>query len=201
MMLTGPNVSPSGSKKFLGRAYRLAADVKSPVNADFKTGDRALRKATHRALNDAQLAVETYRFNVAVARTMELVNVTRKAIDSGCGPNDPAVREATEAVAIMLSLVSPFTAEEMWEKLGHQPSVALAPWPEVDPDLLVEDEVEAIIQINGKIKERVQISPNISEDEFRTLALELPSVAKEIAGKAPKAIIVRPPKLVNIVLG
>lgn len=194
------DVSPGGSKKFLGRAYRLASDVKSPIGVDFDKGDKSLRKATHRALSDAQLAVETYRFNVAVARTMELVNVTRKAIDSGCGPTDPAVREATEAVAIMLSLVAPYTAEEMWEKLGHKPSVALAPWPEVKPELLVEDEVEAIIQINGKIKERVQISPNISEDEFRKLALELPSVAQEVAGKTPKAVIVKPPKLVNIVL-
>ena len=101
----------------------------------------------------------------------------------------------------MLSLVSPFTAEEMWEKLGYKPSVALAPWPEVIPELLVEDEVEAIVQINGKIKERIMVSPNISESDFKEMALALPSVSGEISGKTPKAIIVRPPKLVNIVLG
>ena len=195
------DVSPGGSKKFLGRAWRLAGDVTSPVGVDFNSGDLALRKATHRALNDAQLAVETYRFNVAVARTMELVNVTRKAIDNGCGPSDPAVREAAEAVAIMLSIVAPYTAEEMWERLGFQPTVALAPWPNVIPALLVEDEVEAIVQINGKIKERILVPSAISEDEFRELALALPSVAKELSGKTPKAIIVRPPKLVNIVFG
>ena len=195
------DVSPGGSKKFLGRAWRLAGDVTSPVGVDFNSGDLALRKATHRALNDAQLAVETYRFNVAVARTMELVNVTRKAIDNGCGPSDPAVREAAEAVAIMLSIVAPYTAEEMWERLGFQPTVALAPWPTVIPALLVEDEVEAIVQINGKIKERILVPSAISEDEFRELALALPSVAKELSGKTPKAIIVRPPKLVNIVFG
>jgi leucyl-tRNA synthetase len=193
-------VSPSGSKKFLGRAWRLAGDVSSAPGVDFSNGERALRKATHRALNDAQLAVETYRFNVAVARTMELVNVTRKAIDGGCGPTDPAVREATEAVAIMLSLVAPYTAEEMWERLGHQPSVALAPWPTVDPELLVEDQVEAIVQINGKIKERIQVSPAISEDELRSIALGLPGISVELTGKTPKVIIVRPPKLVNVVL-
>ena len=71
----------------------------------------------------------------------------------------------------------------------------------MQPDLLVEDEVEAIVQINGKIKERISISPNISEDEFRALALALPSIASEISGKTPKVVIVRPPKLVNIVLG
>ena len=193
-------VSPSGSKKFLGRAWRLAGDVSSAPGVDFSNGERALRKATHRALNDAQLAVETYRFNVAVARTMELVNVTRKAIDGGCGPTDPAVREATEAVAIMLSLVAPYTAEEMWERLGHQPSVALAPWPTVDPELLVEDQVEAIVQINGKIKERIHVSPAISEDELRSIALSLPGISVELTGKTPKVIVVRPPKLVNVVL-
>jgi leucyl-tRNA synthetase len=208
MVFSGPpeddvdwaDVSPSGAKKFLARAYRLAGDVKSESDCDFTSGDLALRKATHKALNDAQLAVETYRFNVAVARTMELVNVTRKAIDSGCGPTDPAVREATEAVAIMLSLVAPYTAEEMWDRLGHQPSVALAPWPLVDPNLLVEDSVQCVIQVNGKIKERLEIPPSITEDEMRELAMSQASVIEAITGQNIKVVIVRPPKLVNIVL-
>ena len=90
-------------------------------------------------MHEAGELVEAHRFNVMVARTMELVNATRKAIDSGCGPADPAVREAAEAVAILLSLVAPYTAEEMWERLGHEPTVARAGWPAVDPALLVED--------------------------------------------------------------
>jgi leucyl-tRNA synthetase len=195
------DVSPSGARKFLARAYRLAGDVNSEPGCDFASGDLALRKATHKALNDAQLAVETYRFNVAVARTMELVNVTRKAIDSGCGPTDPAAREATEAVAIMLSLVAPYTAEEMWDRLGHQPTVALAPWPLVDPKLLVEDSVQCVIQVNGKIKERLEISPNITEDEMRELAMSQASVIEAISGQNIKVVVVKPPKLVNIVLG
>jgi leucyl-tRNA synthetase len=195
------DVSPSGARKFLARAYRLAGDVVSEPGCDFASGDLALRKATHKALNDAQLAVETYRFNVAVARTMELVNVTRKAIDSGCGPTDPAAREATEAVAIMLSLVAPYTAEEMWDRLGHQPTAALAPWPQVDPKLLVEDSVQCVIQVNGKIKERLEISPNITEDEMRELAMSQASVIEAITGQNIKVVVVKPPKLVNIVLG
>ena len=195
------DVSPSGARKFLARAYRLAGDVTSEPGCDFTSGDLALRKATHKALNDAQLAVETYRFNVAVARTMELVNVTRKAIDSGCGQTDPAAREATEAVAIMLSLVAPYTAEEMWDRLGHQPTVALAPWPLVDPKLLVEDSVQCVIQVNGKIKERLEISPNITEDEMRELAMSQASVIEAITGQNIKVVVVKPPKLVNIVLG
>jgi len=193
-------VSPSGAKKFLARAWRLAGDVTSPAGADVSAGDIALRKATHKVVADSQLAIETYRFNVAVARAMELVNATRKAIDSGCGPADPAVREATEAVAIILSCVAPYTAEEMWERLGHAPAVALAPWPTVDPALLVEDEVECVVQVNGKIKERLRVSPSITQDELQALAMGQSAVVDALAGATPKTVIVRAPKLVNIVV-
>ena len=194
------DVSPSGSVKFLTRAWRLSGDVTSAPGVDFTKGDLSLRKATHKALHDASFAVESFRFNVAVARVMELVNATRKAIDSGCGPADPAVREAVEAIAIMLSLVAPFTSEEMWERLGHKPAVALAGWPAVDPALLVADEVEAVVQINGKIKERILVSPTISDSELEAQALAHPTIAQELAGATPKKVIARAPKLVNIVL-
>jgi leucyl-tRNA synthetase len=208
MVFSGPpeddvdwsDVSPSGSVKFLSRAWRLSGDVTSAPGVDIKTGETSLRKATHKALNDAAFAVESFRFNVAVARVMELVNATRKAIDSGCGPADPAVREATEAIAIMLSLVAPFTSEEMWERLGHKPAIATAGWPVVDPALLVDDEVEAVIQINGKIVDRMNVSPTIGDADFEAAALALPSVMAAIAGATPKKVIARAPKLVNIVL-
>ncbi|MCX6438910.1 MAG: leucine--tRNA ligase [Actinobacteria bacterium] len=193
------DVSPSGSVKFLTRAWRLSGDVTSAPGADFSKGDVSLRKATHKALNDAGFAVESFRFNVAVARVMELVNATRKAIDSGCGAADPAVREAVEAIAIMVSLVAPFTAEEMWERLGHKPAVALAGWPAVDPKLLVADSVEAVIQINGKIKERIDVSPTITDAELEALALAHPTIVAELGTNAPKKVIARAPKLVNIV--
>jgi leucyl-tRNA synthetase len=194
------DVSPSGSVKFLTRAWRLSGDVTSAPGLDFTKGDLALRKATHKALHDASFAVESFRFNVAIARVMELVNATRKAIDSGCGAADPAVREATEAIAIMLSLVAPFTSEEMWERLGHKPAVALAGWPTVDPALLVADEVEAVIQINGKIKERILVAPSITDSELEAAALAHPTIAAELAGASPAKVIARAPKLVNIVL-
>ena len=193
------DVSPSGSVKFLTRAWRLSGDITSAPGVDFSKGDVSLRKATHKALNDAGFAVESFRFNVAVARIMELVNATRKAIDSGCGGADPAAREAVEAIAIMVSLVAPFTAEEMWERLGHKPAVALAGWPLVDEKLLVADSVEAIIQINGKIKERIDVSPTITDAELETLALAHPTIVAELGTNAPKKVIARAPKLVNIV--
>ena len=194
------DVSPAGSVKFLTRAWRLSGDVTSKPGVDFSTGEISLRKATHKALHDAAFAVESFRFNVAIARVMELVNATRKAVDSGCGPADPAVREAVEATAIMLSLVAPYTAEEMWDRLGHQPAVALAGWPVVDEKLLVADAVEAVIQINGKIKERLEVSPTISDAELEAQALALPAIAAELDGVTPVKIITRAPKLVNIVI-
>ena len=194
------DVSPSGSVKFLNRAWRLSGDVTSKAGVDFKSGDVALRKTTHKALHDISFAVESFRFNVAVARIMELVNATRKAIDSGCGPADPAVREATETVAISLSLIAPYTAEEMWERLGHKPSVALAGWPQVDSSLLTEDSVTAIFQVNGKIKNRVEVSPTISDKELEDMALSDSAIRDELNGAAPKKIITKAPKFVNIVL-
>jgi leucyl-tRNA synthetase len=194
------DVSPSGSVKFLTRAWRLSGDVKSAPGIDFSKGDLGLRKAVHKALHDAAFAVESFRFNVAVARVMELVNATRKAIDSGCGPADPAVRESVEAIAIMLSLVAPFTSEEMWERLGHKPCVALAGWPEVDPALLVADAVTVVVQINGKIIDRIDVVPTITDAELEAATLALPSVVSALAGAQINKIITRAPKLVNIVI-
>jgi leucyl-tRNA synthetase len=88
----------------------------------------------------------------------------------------------------------------MWERLGHKPSVALAPWPTVDPALLVEDEVECVLQINGKIKQRIQVPPGISQDELQALALNESAIVNALAGATPKTIIVRAPKIVNIVV-
>ncbi len=132
---------------------------------------------------------------------MELVNATRKAIDSGCGPADPAVREAAEAVAILLSLVAPYTAEEMWSRLGHEPTVAKAGWPAVDESLLVEDSVTAVVQVQGKVRARLEVSPDISEADLEAAALADPAVQRAIEGRTVRKVIVRAPKLVNVVAG
>jgi leucyl-tRNA synthetase len=193
------DVSPAGSKKFLARAWRLAGDVTSAPGTDPAGGDLALRRVTHRSIHDAARALEDYRFNVAVAKAMELVNAARKAIDSGVGPADPAVREAAEAVAIILSLVAPYTAEEMWARLGHEPSVALAGWPAVDEALLVQESVTCVVQIAGKVRERLEVAPDITEAALRALALATPAAQAALGGREPRAVIVRAPKLVNVV--
>ncbi len=200
------DVSPAGSAKFLARAWRLARDIASasalttadaPL-ADVSSGDKALRSVTHRTLHDSAELIESFRFNVAVARVMELVNATRKAIDSGPGAADPAVREATEAVAMLLSLYAPYCAEDMWSMLGHE-NVAQAGWPEVDESLLVEETVTCVVQVKGKVRDRLEVSPNIGEDELREAALASAAVDKALNGADIRMVIVRAPKLVNIV--
>jgi leucyl-tRNA synthetase len=173
--------------------------VEAPVGSDPSTGDLALRKITHRTVADASELLDSYRFNVMVARMMELVNATRKAIDSGPGAADPAVREAVETVAILLSLVAPYTAEDMWENLGHEPTVAKAGWPKVDPALLVQDSVTCVVQIAGKVKERLEVSPDITEADLEQLALASEAVRTALDGRGIRKVIVRAPKLVNIV--
>jgi leucyl-tRNA synthetase len=195
------DLSPGGSLKFLQRAWRLSGDVASPVGTSPEGGDIALRKATHKTVHEAEHLVDSYRFNVLVARVMELVNATRKAIDSGCGPADPAVREAAETVAILLSLVAPYTAEEMWERLGHRPTVARTGWPTVDPALLVEDSVTAVVQIQGKLRAKLEVTPDITAEDLEALALGDEHVQRALDGRPVRKVIVRAPKLVNIVTG
>ncbi len=136
---------------------------------------------------------------MVVARLMELVNATRKAIDSGAGGRDPAVREAVEAVAVLLSLFAPYTAEDIWARLGHEPSVALAGWPEVDESLLVEQTVTCVVQVQGKVRARLEVPPGIEEDELRSRALAEPAVVAALDGRDLRTVIVRAPKLVNVV--
>jgi leucyl-tRNA synthetase len=194
------DVSPSGSLRFLQRAWRLSGDVTSEPGTSPEGGDLALRRATHKTVHEATQLVESHRFNVMVARTMELVNAARKAIDSGPGGADPAVREAVEAVAVLLSLVAPYTAEEMWERLGHRPTVAAAGWPEVDEALLVEDSVTCVVQVKGKVRARLEVAPDVTEADLEAAALADEGVQRAIDGATVRKVVVRAPKLVNIVV-
>ena len=195
------DLSPAGSLRFLQRAYRLADEVNSAPGVDPATGLRSLRQVTHRLLADIEQSVQGQRFNVAVARVMELVNATRKVIDAGdgAGAADPAVREAAEVITVVLSLVAPYVAEEMWERLGQAPSVANTTWPTVDPALLVTESVTCVIQVQGKVRGRLDVPPSISEAELRERALAEPSVIRALAGREIAKVIVRAPKLVSIV--
>ena len=194
------DMSPGGSLRFLQRAWRLSGDVASAVGTPAEAGDVELRRATARAVHEAGELLDGFRFNVMIARVMELVNAARKAVDSGCGPADPAVREAVEAIAVMLSLVAPYTAEEMWSRLGHEPTVARAGWPPVDEALLVEESVTAVVQVQGKVRARLEVSPDIAAAELEQLALADPAVVRAVDGREVRRVIVREPSLVSVVV-
>jgi len=194
------DMNPDALVKFLGRVARVAAEVAAAGTAgDVASGDIELRKVTHKTIDDVTRLVESTRLNVAVARLMELVSAARRAIDSGPGAGDQAVREAAESLAIMLSLFAPYTAEECWEMLGHQPSVGRASWPAADAALLVQDTVTCVVQVDGKVRDRLEVAAAVTEDELRELALAAPGAERALAGRGIKAVIVRAPKLVNIV--
>ena len=193
------DMSPGSTAKFLQRAFRLATDVTSPANAPTADGDLGLRRTTHRAIADITEALDSQRFNVVVARIMELVNATRKAIDAGCGPADPAVREATEFVTQALSVVAPYLAEEMWETLGHAPSVARSVWPSVEPELLVQESVTLVVQVQGKVRAKLEVPATISEADAEAAALADAGVQRALAGRAVAKVIVRLPRMVSIV--
>ncbi|QEE61411.1 leucine--tRNA ligase [Salinibacterium sp. dk2585] len=192
------DVSPAGSAKFLARAWRLAGDVTSSPDVEWKTGDESLRRVTHRFLADAPGLTESFKFNVVVARLMELVNATRKAIDGGAGGADPAVREATETVALGLSLFAPYTAEDMWERLGYTGSVAHYGWRKPDPVLLVEQSVTAVVQVDGKVREKLEVSPTIDPAELESLALASAGAVRALGDREVDRVIVRAPKIVSI---
>ena len=192
------DVSPAGSAKFLARAWRAANDVTSETGVDFKTGNAELRKATHSFLRDFGPLIENFKFNVGVAKLMELVNAIRKTVDGNVGGSDPAVREAAEVVAIGLSLFAPYTAEDMWAVLGHKPGVALAGLPAADESLLVESTTIAIIQVDGKLRDKFEVSVAITAEELREKAFESYNVKRAIGDSEIANVIVREPKLVNI---
>ena len=192
-------MSPASSLKFLQRAYRIAAEVTSPTNADLAAGNAELRKATHKAIADITTLLDSGRFNVAVARTMELVNAARKAIDGPAGPADPAVREAAMFIAQSLSVVAPYVAEEMWEVLGLQPSVANSSWPTADESLTVDDTVTMVVQIQGKVRAKLEVPTAITEDEALELALGDPGVQRSLDGREIVKVIARLPKMLSLV--
>ena len=192
------DVSPAASNRFLARAWRLANDVTSEPGVDPAAGDRALRKVTHAVLAEAPTLIENFKFNVVVARLMELVNATRKAIDSGVGGADPAVREAAETVAMMLDLYAPYTAEDMWEALGHKPSVSRVVWPAADESLLVQESVTCVVQVDGKVRDKFDVVPTASEADLEELAMKTAGVVRTLEGRTVTNVIVRAPKIVSI---
>jgi leucyl-tRNA synthetase len=213
MLFAGPpeddidwaDVSPTGAVKWLSRIWRVCSEIgDTGVGGAAATGSSEVRRAAHKLIAEATTSTDAQRFNVAIARLMELTSLLRKAVDAGALTSGSAadvavVREGAEALARMLSVFAPFTAEEVWSLLGHPPSVVSAGWPSYDEELLVESSVVCVVQVAGKVRDRLTVSPDIGEDELRTMALASDAVVRSLAGREVRTVIVRAPKLVNVV--
>jgi leucyl-tRNA synthetase len=162
---------------------------------------RELVRALHVALESGKSETETRRFhyNVTTAKLDELVNVLTTALREPGAAGDPAVRYVVHALPVVLAPFAPHLADELWERMGYTESVHRAPWIEPDPEALAVAEITLVVQVNGKVRARLQAAPGIGEDEAFARAMREPTVTAQIDGKQVRKRIFVPDKLLNIV--
>lgn len=192
-----------GCYRFLGRVYRF---VQRYLAASEGGGDPArekeLRYLAHTSLARITEDIDQrFNFNTAVSAIMELVNGLYAAMDAYGDKRSPAIDEATDILVHVLAPFVPHLAEELWEALGHEASVHLEAWPQYDESALVQDEVEMVVQINGKVREHITVDVALSREEVAEQALADARVQALIAGKTVRKTIVVPKKLINFVVG
>ncbi|MCL4138295.1 UNVERIFIED_CONTAM: hypothetical protein GTU68_038010 [Idotea baltica] len=182
--------------KHLQRVWRLTDEITQMDDGVGAPDDAlALQKATHRAIDDVTNGVEGFAFNKSVAALYQFTNVVAKS------KADKATK--TQSMLVMAQLMQPMTphlAEEIWATLGGEGLVTTAPWPAVDPDMLVDDTVTMPIQVNGKRRAEIVVSANASKEEIEKLALASDAVVKALDGATPKKMIVVPGRIINVVI-
>ncbi|MGO2037164.1 MAG: leucine--tRNA ligase [Brevibacterium sp.] len=181
-----------GAHRFLQRVWRLfvdESDGRSIVGEG--TSDAESLKVLHQVIAGVREDMDHLRFNTAISKLIVLTNHATK--------QGGADRDLLEPLAIMLAPFAPHLAEELWSRLGHESTITYAPFPEVDPQHLVADQVTCVVQVKGKVRARLEVDPDISEAELEKLALESPNAVKALGGAGIRKVIVRAPKLVNIV--
>jgi leucyl-tRNA synthetase len=204
MLFAGPveddvdwaTVSAAGAHKWLGRVYRAVFEAAG--RGDGGEDGEALLRLVHRTRKEVTRAFDHQRFNVAIARLMTLTNELVHALDAGGG--GAPVREAALTLVKTVAPFAPHIAEELWhEALGNTVTVFLGGWPEWDEDLARNDEVILVVQVDGKIRDRITVSADAGEDACREVALASDRVQSAVAGRSVARVIVRAPKLVNVV--
>jgi leucyl-tRNA synthetase len=202
------DVSPAGMHKWLSRVWRLTLEHlarEDAGGADDASDEAAarLRRATAEAIVGASADFDARKYNTAIAKLMTLTNAVLDATrgDDAGGRSGavggPAVREALEALLTMLAPICPFITEELWQRLGHDGSVHARVWPQADTSLLVDDEVEIVVQVNGKVRGRATVPADADRDQVEAAARA--AVAEQVTGE-PRKVIVVPGKLVNFVV-
>jgi leucyl-tRNA synthetase len=185
-----------GMSRFLGRLWRLGLDVAE--NGDSGEASGPLVQAAHRTIAKVTDDIERrFQFNTPISAVMELVNDVYAARKDGA--NGDGVRFATETAVSLIQPYAPHIAEELWERLGHERLWATQ-WPQADPSLLEQETFELVVQVNGRVRGRIEVPVDLSEDELVTRAKELPRVQSHLNDKEIRKTIVVPRRLVNLVV-
>lgn len=187
---------------WLQRVWRLCEenrDVVSigPLRAD--AADLALRRHVHRTVKIVTADYDAFSFNTAIARLMELVNSAYRYRTVG-GGNPEVMRELIETLLKLLAPMAPFLTEEQWHRLGHETSIHTESWPAYDQDLAADEEVTLVVQVNGKVRDTMKVSPAISEEDVVRRALASSNVQRYLQGREPKKVVAKPPRLVSLVV-
>ena len=186
-----------GSQRFLQRLWRLVVDEETgALTVSDEPAERALAQATHRTIDGVSRDMERMHFNTAIAKLIELVNqLTKQLTSTGSTP-----REAVEPLVLMVSPFAPHLAEELWARLGRSGSVSRVAYPVADPELLKADQVTCVIQVKGKVRHRIEVDPEISEADLEAAVMAEPRVQELLEGQTLRKLIIRAPKIVNIVI-
>jgi leucyl-tRNA synthetase len=185
------DVSPEGVHDWLRRVWRAVHEAAKRPGRD----PDELRRSTHRRIRWVTRLYEDYRFNVAVARLMELTNDIRSELDRG-----QSAREAATALVLMMAPMAPFIAEELWrEVLGGEGSVHHQWWPGFDPGLAREETLTMVVQVDGRVRDRLEVPAEVSEDEAERLARDSANARRAIGDRRVVRVVARPPRLVNLV--
>jgi leucyl-tRNA synthetase len=198
-----------GSFRFLNRVWRLVyenhrwiREAKSYTRSPpLDQGLKMLRQKIHKTIKKVGEDIERFHFNTAISAIMELVNALyqSKPKEQGDSTERAVFREAIEGVTLLLSPFVPHIAEELWEALGHGESIIKTPWPDYDREAVVEEEFLVVIQVNGKVRDRITVPFSMGEEEIKGVALEREKIRRLIHDKAVQRIILVPKKLINIV--
>jgi leucyl-tRNA synthetase len=193
-----------GCLRFLGRVWRLATggvERVTLVERDPTSADIDLEKETHRLIDRVSRDFERWSYNTAVAAAMEFVNTVYRHVQAPEGARTQTVDFAINSLLLLLAPMAPHVTAELWERRhGDEGSVHAQSWPVADPDLVKVETVTMVVQVNGKVRERVEVDAGIGEAEATTVALALPKVVDALAGGQPRRVVARPPRLVNVVV-
>ncbi|HEY9577854.1 MAG TPA: leucine--tRNA ligase, partial [Pseudobacillus sp.] len=180
-----------GARRFLDRIWRLFIQENGELSKKITDSGNELEKVYHQTVKKVAEDYEHLRFNTAISQMMVFINEGYKA--------EAIPKEYVEGFVKLLSPIAPHLAEEMWEKLGHQGTISYQPWPTYDESKLVDNEVEIVVQVNGKMKTKLMISKEATKEEMEQIAMNEEKVQEQIAGKTVRKVIAVPGKLVNIV--